>query len=279
MTDVLSEATAFLKGRGVSDPRLNSERLLAHLLDLERIELYLQFDRPLSQSERDAYKALLRRRTDREPLQYILGATEFMSLPFRVSPDVLIPRPETEILVERLLEDAKRESIHSILDIGTGSGCIAISLAVNLPDVRIVALDASKASLGIASRNAELNGVQDRIRLTEDDIRTDPEFESRFDAVISNPPYVALDEWDGLDPEIRNFEPRMALCDESDGLSFYRVIAQQSKSYLPKGGRIYLEVGDTQSESVRNILIAAGFSAAEIFQDLNQRDRVVRATL
>jgi release factor glutamine methyltransferase len=277
LTDVLSEATAFLKSRGIFDPRLNAERLLAHLLDLKRIDLYLQFDRPLAQSERDAYKALLRRRADHEPLQYIIGVAEFMSLPFRVTPDVLIPRPETETLVERILEDAKTETIHTILDIGTGSGCIAISLAANLKDVRITALDASKAALEIASRNADLNGVQDRIQFIERDIQTGPEFESRFDIVASNPPYVALDEWDRLDPEIRNFEPRLALCDESDGASFYRVIVEKSKFLLQKGGRLYLEVGDTQGERVRNLLVEAGFSDVEIFQDLNQIHRVVRA--
>lgn len=268
-----------MKSKGISDSRLNAERMLAHLLDLKRIDLYLQFDRPLNTHERDAYKVLLRRRVAHEPLQYVLGETEFMSLTFRVSPDVLIPRPETETLIERIFEDAKTEPIHTILDIGTGSGCIAISLAANLQDAQISGLDASSSALEIAAQNAELNGVQDRIQFVEGDIRDDLEFESRFDVVVSNPPYIALNEWDGLDEEIQNFEPRMALCDESDGLSFYRVIAQKSKSLLQKGGRLYLEVGDTQSESVHTLLGEAGFKGVEIFQDLNQINRVVRAVL
>lgn len=279
LTDVLAEAAAFLKMRGISDPRLNAERMLAHVLGLKRIDLYLQFDRPLNRDERNAYKDLLKRRTAREPLQYILGETEFMSLPFRVGPDVLIPRPETEVLVERVLEDAKAEPVQTILDIGTGSGCIAVSLAVNLPDVRITALDVSKEALETASQNAELNGVQERIHFIRGDIRCGIESDSRFDAAVSNPPYISLDEWDGLEPEIREFEPRSALCDESDGLAFYREIAGKSRSFLQNGGRLYLEVGDGQSGSVRRLLETSGFSGVESFLDFNRIERVVKGTL
>lgn len=202
-----------------------------------------------------------------------------MSLPFRVSPDVLIPRSETETLVERMLEDAKTETVHTILDIGTGSGCIAVSLAANLPDVQVTGMDTSQTVLSIASYNARLNGVQDRVRFVEGDIRTDLDLESRFDALVSNPPYVALDEWNSLLPEIQKYEPRMALCDESDGLTFYRVIAEKSGSLLENKGRLYLEVGDRQSGPVCNILNDAGFSRVEVFPDLNHIDRVVRAIL
>jgi len=277
LSDVLTEATAFLKSKEISDPRLNAERMLAHVLQISRIELYLQFDRPLNQSEREQYKDFLRRRAAHEPLQYILGETEFMSLPFRITPDVLIPRPETEVLVELVLEDAKTEPVQTILDIGTGSGCIAVSLAANLSDVQITAADVSRKALEVASQNARLNGVQDRVQFTEGDIQSGLDLESRFDVVVSNPPYIALNEWDKLDPEIREHEPRMALCDESDGLKFYKMMADQSESFLERGGKIYLEVGDTQSEEVLKILNEAGFSNAQSYPDLNQIHRVVRA--
>lgn len=202
-----------------------------------------------------------------------------MSLPIRVTPDVLIPRPETEVLVECILEDAKKEPVHTVLDMGTGSGCIAVSLAANLPEVRITALDVSGAALEIASKNAELNHVRDQIRFIEGDINTGLEFESKFDVVVSNPPYIARDSWEGLDTEIRDFEPREALCDESDGLTFYRLIAEQSQIFMQRGGRLYLETGDSQSGEVQNILKDAGFANIRSYPDLNRIDRVVRAIL
>jgi len=275
---VLQEATVFMRSRQIENPRLNAERLLAHVLSLTRIDLYLQFDKPLTTEEREAYKMLLRRQAGHEPLQYILGETEFMSLPFRVTPDVLIPRPETEILVEKVIERVQTVPSPTFLDIGTGSGCIAVSLAHYLPGARITAVDRSESALKIASENAEANGVADRIQFMPLDIRNPepPEkWDGLFDAIVSNPPYVALSEWDRLTEEIRIHEPRIALCDEGDGLAFYRLIAEKTASWLKPEGTICLETGDGQTVSVQNIFKRNGFRTESIHADLNGIDRVL----
>lgn len=274
---VLQEASAFLRSRQTENPRLNAERLLAHVLGLTRIDLYLQFDKPLTMEEREAYKTLLRRRAGHEPLQYILGETEFMSLPFRVTPDVLIPRPETELLVEKLVERFQSVPSPMFLDIGTGSGCIAVSLAHYLPEAQITAVDLSQSALQIASGNAEANGVAERIRFIPLDIRNpeSPEkWDGLFDAFVSNPPYLALSEWDGLAEEIRAHEPRIALCDEGDGLAFYRLIAEKAASWLKPGGTVCLEVGDGQAPFVRDIFKGRNYQTEDIHADLNGIERV-----
>ncbi len=280
LIDVLKEAALFLGRSGVENPRLNAERLLASVLRSDRVGLYLQFDKPLSAAERESFKALLRRRAGHEPLQYILGETEFMSLPFFVKRDVLIPRPETEILVEKVLESCKGRGPVRILDIGTGSGCIAVSLAKMLPGSPVDAVDAAPSALGLAESNAERNGVADRVRFFGADVRGEEFIRAvrpPYDIVVSNPPYVSLAEWPGLPKDVREFEPRTALCDEGDGLSFYRVIAHKAKALLSPGGKLFLEIGFGQKDSVFEILRSAGFTNIEAYPDLNGIDRVVKA--
>jgi release factor glutamine methyltransferase len=275
---VLQEASGFLQSRQIENPRLNAERLLAHVLNLTRIDLYLQFDKPLTMEEREAYKTLLRRRAGHEPLQYILGGTEFMSLSFRVTPDVLIPRPETEILVEKVIERFRTVPSPTFLDIGTGSGCIAIGLAHSLPEAQITAVDVSEKALKIAFGNAEVNGVKGRIHFMPLDIRS-PEspdiLNEAFDAIVFNPPYVALTEWDRLAEEIRAHEPRIALCDEGDGLVFYRLIAEKAASWLKPEGFICLEAGDRKAAAIREIFEKNGFRTEGIHADLNGIERVI----
>ncbi|HDQ45459.1 MAG TPA: peptide chain release factor N(5)-glutamine methyltransferase [bacterium] len=276
--EVLKEATAFLESRRIESPRLNAERLLARMLAVTRIDLYLRFEQPLTPEEREHYKALLRRRADHEPLQYILGETEFMSLPFLVTPDVLIPRPETEILVEKAVEKFQAFPSPAILDVGTGSGCIAVSLARYLKGARITAADVCTKALAVAAANAEKNGLAERIRFRLLDVR-DPEagadLGGAFDAVVANPPYVAAAEWGGLPEEIRFYEPREALCDEGDGYTFYRYIASRAFRWLRPDGLILLETGDGQAGKVRDIFSERGYFSEGVYSDLNGTSRVV----
>lgn len=276
---MLKEAGLFLGRSGIADPRLNAERLLASVLKLDRMGLYLQFDKPLSSAERESFKALLKRRAGHEPLQYILGETEFMSLCFRVTRDVLIPRPETEILVERAVESCKGLGPVRILDIGTGSGCIAVSLAKMLPESNIDAADVSPSALSGARSNAELNGVAERVHFLEADVSGEDFIKTvhaPYDVVVSNPPYVSLAELPSLPKDVRDFEPRTALCDEGDGLSFYRIIALKAAILLSPGGKLFLEIGLGQKNSVFEILQSAGFTGIKAYPDLNGIDRVVK---
>ena len=278
--EVLKSATDFLKSKSIENPRLNAEQMLAHCLHLIRMKLYLQFDRPLSKEERDRYKELLRRRAENEPLQYIIGQTEFMSLPFRVGPGVLIPRPETEILVEAVL-DLNFEGPANILDIGTGSGCIAISLAHYMPEAQIAAVDKFGDALQIARANAELNQTT-RINFLQKDIMNSEfvsSFDTPFDILVSNPPYVTAAEYNALPLEIRDYEPKDALTDHDDGLVFYRCIAETAKLLVKPGGFCLVEVGDTQSPAVQKIFTDTCLGIVETLCDLNGIERVIKVKI
>lgn len=277
--DVLKEAAVFLEEKGIENPRLNAEQLLGRTLGLSRMDLYLRFEQPLHPQEREAYKTLLRRRAAHEPLQYILGETEFFSLSFRITPHVLIPRPETETLVERVMDAMKDEERIRILDIGVGSGNIAVSLARNLGQVDVVGADISDEVLTVARENAERNGVGEKIRFLLADVGNNDFCRivgPPFDAVVSNPPYVSREAWNRLPEEIRGHEPRTALCDDGDGLVFFRVIVPKGRQLLKRGGVLFLEVGDEQSEDVEHILKDAGYGDVAAFPDLNGIQRVVR---
>lgn len=276
--DVLKKATAFLGTKGIENPRLDAERLMGYVLGASRIDLYLRFEQPLRQEERDVYKTLLRRRAAHEPIQYILGETEFMSLPFKVTPEVLIPRPETEILVERIVEEMKEQGKIRILDIGVGSGNIAVSLAGYLPDAEVVGVDRDEEVLSLGKENARKNDVEKGIRFIIADVRDEGFVKAvvpPFDVVVSNPPYVSLEEWETLPQEIREHEPKTALCDEVDGLSFFRIITRRGGELLKSGGKIFFEVGDRQSGEVQTILREAEYDNVTVFLDLNGIERVV----
>ena len=282
LIDVLKEAAAFLETRGIDNSRLNAEQLLGHVLGLKRIDLYLQFEKPISLQERETYKTLLLKRASHEPLQYILGETEFMSLSFKVTPDVLIPRPETETLVEKIVEEAGGEKQIKILDIGTGSGNIAISLSKYMTGAKIVAVDTNDKILSIARENAALNDVEGKIEFIKTDIREKNFCQvimPPFDLVVSNPPYVSEKAWEVLPEEIRRYEPKDALYGGADGFFFFRAIGEIGKEILTQGGKLFLEVGDGQSEEVETILRKIGYQNVKIFPDLNGIDRVVRGVL
>jgi release factor glutamine methyltransferase len=251
---VLQWTAGYLKEKGIEGGRLDAELLLSDALILDRVGLYLNYDRPLTTVELTFFRQQVGRRARREPLQYILGRAEFWSLPFVVNPAVLIPRPDTEILVEEALKRASVEA--NILDVGTGSGAIAVALAHELPGAAVEGVDISPAALEVAAENARRNGVDGRVRLGEADLARLPE--GPFDLIVSNPPYIPSDELAALMPEVRDFEPRLALDGGGDGLESYRLLARQAPSRLHSGGWLLLETGAGQAPAVRELLAEAG---------------------
>lgn len=270
-----------LEQKGFENARLNAERLLGHVLNLNRVELYLHFERPIDEEELAQFKVLLQRRLKHEPLQYLLQQTEFMSLPFKVGPAVLIPRPETELLVEQVLTECKTRFPAlpeiSILDIGTGSGNIAISLAKNLPAAKVTALDVSAEALMLARENAELNAVGEQIRFVNGDVRS-VNLEQQFRVIVSNPPYITQKEMLELPPEVRYYEPKTALAGGVDGLDFYRLIIQRMAQKLMPHGFMAFEIGYQQAAGVKQIFHKSQFTDVKVFQDLNAHDRIIIAS-
>lgn len=273
---ILDWTSGYFSERQIPEPRLSAELLLADILDCKRISLYVQFERILSKSERDQFRAFVKRRAENEPVQYILGETEFMGLPFRVRPGVLIPRPDSELLVDRALEFCRLSGASGlrIIDLGTGSGCLAISLAKLLPQATVTAIDNQTDALEIAAENAAINDVQ--VEFLLQDMQQLTSATQHYDIIISNPPYVRLSEWQQLHPQVRDFEPDNALVAGDDGLLFYRHITTVAGNLLSPQGRIFLEVGYDQAPTVQQMLTDAGFQTI-VSRDFQQIERVVEA--
>ncbi|MGA2625296.1 MAG: peptide chain release factor N(5)-glutamine methyltransferase [Bacteroidota bacterium] len=278
---LLDWSARFLTEKGFDSPRLTAELLLSRVLACRRIELYTNFDKPLSSDELAGFKSRFKRRLEHEPLQYILGDCEFMGLELSVDRRALIPRPETEILVEYVVKMVKgsSEPPGKILDVGTGSGNIAIGLAKFLPGVSIDAIDASPEALEVARFNLQRHRLEAQIRLMQCDfLNAHPALPPQsYRLIVSNPPYVSEREFALLPPEIRVFEPRMATTDGGDGLTFYRVIAEKGKELLSRGGSVIVEMAYDQSASVRRIFEEAGYHDLETVADYSGIERVVRA--
>jgi release factor glutamine methyltransferase len=255
LLEVLKGASEFLAKQGVESPRLNAEHLLAHVLGIKRLELYLQFDRPLGESERAPLRDLIRKRGTGIPLQHLLGTVEFCGRTFRSDARALIPRPETEQLVERALTYAP---LTSILDVATGSGVIALSLALERPDAAVTATDISPEALSLARENASLLGT-DRITFQEADLV--PPGEERFDLITANLPYIPSAEIPTLSREVQH-DPLLALDGGADGLDLVRRLAPLAASRLTSGGHLLLEIGMSQSEAVSECL--AGYNYRDI---------------
>ncbi len=268
-------STEYLEKKGVESPRINAELLLADILNCKRLELYLSYDRPLSADEIVKYRNYLKRRGEFEPYQYIVGKVEFYGLEFEVNPDVLIPRQETEILVEEIISTYKNSGELKLWDIGTGSGNIAISLACKLKNVKITATDISKKSLETAEKNSVRNKTEDRINFIINDVLKEDLDDSGFDIIVSNPPYISKNDFNDLHPELKVYEPRQALTDNSDGLIYYRIISAKAQNFLKSKGRIFFEIGAGQSENVKNILIQNNFSGIKIVKDYLHINRVI----
>ncbi len=283
----IQRSTEFLTKKGVESPRLQVELALAHLLKIPRMRLYLDFERQLQPSEVAALREMMRRRGQREPLQYILGSMSFCGLELALSPDVFIPRPETELLAEKgweflnasLAQGASSQTDRTplALDVGTGSGCLAIALAFHCPQAEVFAADLSAAALELASRNAARHGTDSRIRfLHGDGFAALPE-PMRFDLIVSNPPYIPSAEIAALPPEVRDHEPRQALDGGADGLDYYRRWASESASFLRADGRLMVELGAGQAGRVTEIFQAQKWIVEWVERDYNQHPRILVA--
>jgi release factor glutamine methyltransferase len=252
---ILQWTEGYLKDRGIDGGRLDAQLLLGEVLGLDRVGLYLHFERPLEEGELAAFREMVRRRVRREPVQYILEKAEFWSLSLRVTPAVLIPRGDTEVLVEEAL---RRGVAKSILDVGTGSGAIALALASELPGARVEGIDLSLEALALAEENARRHNLQERVAFRAGDLRELPQ--RSWDLIVSNPPYIPAEDIGALMPEVRDFEPRLALDGGSDGLDAYRLLASQAPSRLNLGGWILVEVGIGQAEAVSELFLQSRLS-------------------
>ena len=278
--EIINLSTDFLNKKEVESPRINAELLLAHVLNCKRLDLYLKFDQPLKEDELDIYREFLKRRGRREPLQYIVGSVEFYGLEFNVNPSVLIPRSETEILVETVIENSNKEEQLKILDIGTGSGNIAISISKHLTNAKVWGTDASDEALKIADENSKNNSVGDRTYYLQNNILNGIQIdEKEFDIIVSNPPYISKQEYTQLMPELKNYEPSISLTDENDGLTFYKEISNKANQLLKSGGKIYFEVGKDQHIDVIKILEQNNFINIKVKKDYSSIERVVYGEL
>lgn len=271
-------ATKHFKAAGIDTPRLDAEVLMGDVLSLERIQLYVQHDRPLISAEVNAYRAHVQRRARREPVAYIVGGREFRSIRLKVDRRVLIPRPETELLVDEvqaaLRSDFADESDLRVADIGTGSGAVAIGVAIEAPCVSIVATDLDESALAVAQENARNHGVHDRIHFRRGDLAK-PLAGELFHGIVSNPPYVPELEWSSLEPEVRSYEPKAALVGGGDdGLDIIRRLIASAPALLHPNGFLALEMGASQGDAVKEIALVGGFASCRIVRDLAGRDRI-----
>jgi release factor glutamine methyltransferase len=280
--EAIQRSTEFLAKKGVDSPRLQTELLLAHLLRRPRMQLYLNFARELTPPEVEGFRELVKRRGQREPLQHILGSTSFCGLEIAVSRHVLVPRPETELLAERGWTFLQHLSTlnpqpATALDFGTGSGCLAIALAFKCPAAQVQAIDLSLEALAVARDNAARHAVVERIQFRHGDGFAAVPAGTQFDLIISNPPYIPSAEIAALQPEVRDYDPRGALDGGPDGLDYYRRLAAESAPFLSPGGRLMVEFGDGQAESVRGILQPQKWIVETIQEDYNHQPRILIA--
>lgn len=264
-----------LKNAGLDEYRFEAEYLLAECLGVDRIVILTDRDRPADAQQEDRYREMIERRAKREPAAYITGHREFMGLDFDVCPGVLIPRPDTEILTEEVINKAAEKGFASCAEIGLGSGCISVSLA-KYTNMRCFGTDISPIALETAKGNAEKNGVGDRTEFYAGDV-FDGLPERKFDVIVSNPPYIREKDMEGLMADVRDYEPGTALCGGADGLDFYRKIAAEAGKWLNEGGYIFFEIGFDEAMEVSNILEQNGFEEIKVAKDLSGLDRVVRA--
>jgi release factor glutamine methyltransferase len=291
--EAIQRSTEFLSRKGVDSPRLQTELLLAHLLKQPRMRLYLEFERVLTPAEVDGFRELIKRRGHREPLQHIVGSTSFCGLEIAVNRDVLIPRPETELLAERgwtflnqlstLRSSATEDGStlnpqpSTVLDFGTGSGCLAIALACKCPIAEVYAIDISPEALALARQNAARHGLAERIRFLQGDgLAAAPEG-IWFDLIISNPPYIPSEEIASLQPEVRDYDPHRALDGGADGLDYGRRLAADGARFLKPDGRVMLEFGDGQAEGLREVLEQQKWIVETVEADYTHRPRIMVA--
>lgn len=279
---MLEWVSGYFEEKGVDSPRLSGELLLGHVLGLERIQLYTLFDRAVDKPQLATLRELVKRAGEHEPVAYLVGRCEFYSLPLKITPDCLIPRPETEHLVEKaVLFLRERIGGQHVLDLCTGSGCIAAAIAKNVKEVQVVATDISDAALKVAAENVEKLNLAEKIRLLCGDL-FDPVIEGiddgRFDLIISNPPYVSEPEYAALDKNVKEYEPKDALLAGADGLDVYRRILEKVDGFLKPDGALMMEIGYAQGAEIRKLLEEGGvFKTITIEKDFANNDRIATA--
>ena len=275
---ILDWTIPHLKSQGSESPRLDAEILLAHARGCPRIQLYTNYDQPLTDTQRATMRDLVKRRSAAEPVAYLVGHREFFGIDFRVTKDVLIPRPDTETLVVDAIEALKPQTAPRVLDVGTGSGCIAISLAVNCSNAEVTAIDLSQAALDIAQTNAEAHKVASQIRWLCGDLFAPLAPGEKFDLIASNPPYIASAEIETLPADVRLHEPRSALDGGPDGLDVIRRLIATAPQHLAANGKLLIEISGEQAAAVTQLLAANGhFDDIAVLKDLAKQPRVVRA--
>ncbi len=274
--DVITKSTEYLDRKGIESPRANAEILLANILNCKRLELYLMYDKPLRDSELNNYREYLKRRGNYEPIQYITDSVEFYALELKVTPAVLIPRPETEILVEEIIDSVKIDEELFILDIGSGCGNISIALAENLPGVHVTGIDISKDAIMIANENLEKYQLSERVNFVNGDIlKTNANDFSNYDIIVSNPPYVSPKDYLNVQKEILNFEPEIAITDYSDGYKYFGKIITLASEILKRGGKLFFEMGQGQSKKINELLMKNNFKEIHVIKDYQKIDRVI----
>jgi release factor glutamine methyltransferase len=276
--EIIKKTTGFFAAKGIESARLNAEVLIGHALGLKRMQLYLQFERPLNEAELELIRPLVRRRGQREPLQYVVGETEFHGLKLKVDRRALIPRPETELLVE-LAAAACAPPPARVLDLGTGTGAIALALAKVLPSAAVTAVEVSEDALTLARENAAQTGLADRIGFIRSDWFGQLPAGALFELIVANPPYLTAEEVAQTAPEVRDHEPVIALTSRDAGLADLRAIVTAAPRFLPPGGLLAVETGITQHAKLLLLARAAGFAHTESKPDLTGRDRFVLARL
>ena len=269
ISEIINWAADLLTGKDIENPKLDAEYIISHVLGISRLELNLHQEDKVAVNNLSLIQSMISRRGKNEPLQYILGETDFYGLTLKVNEHVLIPRPETELLVEKIINE--NPAIKNILEIGTGSGAIAIALAANIKNAKIKAVDISNEALQIAHMNAAKNKVN--INFCRSDIFD--KVTGKYDLIVSNPPYISNKEYQYLPRGIREYEPSIALLADDNGLAFYKKILSSAKDYLTKKGKIYFEIGYNLSESIKKVAKENGFRNIETVKDLNSFDRMM----
>ena len=280
---LLNWTTEYLTNKNVDSPRLSAELLISHVVGLKRIELYTQFNKQVPQQQLDTLHVLVKRAGLHEPVAYLTGKTEFYSIELDITADCLIPRPETELLVQHAIEFLRtRSGIQYICDLCTGSGCIAVAIAKNFSDARVTATDISAAVLEVAARNIEKHHLKEKVRLLCGDL-FEPIIKqldmNQFDLIVCNPPYVSNAEYEKLDKNVKDYEPESALLAGADGMDVYRSIIKKVDGFLKPGAALMLEIGYAQGPAVSELLEQTGtFAQINIEKDLHDNDRIVIAT-
>jgi release factor glutamine methyltransferase len=280
--ELLNWVTEYLTGKGVDAPRLSAELLLSSVVGLKRIELYTQHDTPVVRQQLDQLHDLVERAGRDEPVAYLTGKTEFYSLELNVTPDCMIPRPETELLVQRAIEFLRtRTGVQFVCDLCTGSGCIAVAIAGNFPDARVIATDICPAALAVAAGNVEKHQLKDRVTLLCGDL-FDPIMPhvdvDKFDLIACNPPYVSAAEYGKLETNVKDYEPKAALFAGDDGLDIYRRVIEKAEQFLKPAAALMLEIGYAQGRAVRELLEQTkAFAEIKIERDIHNNDRIVIA--